>query len=420
VNSDPIPHQPHGKRSGGGQLFLRGFSLLAAVFACLSLTSCKLLVLRMPGEPLPKADLHLRHQTREFTTEFSTAVQQAADTIARSTTNRPIQELTIRWKIGAIAAIRQATLRTSPQLALLDAWVLCRQMTNFLQQGAGQNIFGPAQGVALTNAIALEARIAAIARSAAAVSDRRKMESFLKEYVPANPLKDLRFERLPLTAEWEAYAGDARPTPVGTGSEALADLAERVQILSEQLPAELRWRLSLEAGLWQDTFAETRTTLREIDSAMKSIAATVAATPATLSNAVVELRSLAPAFTGLEKQWNLTLSVVDTQRVALVKDIALERVAILKAVDEQRAALTETFDRQRAAMMKEVQQTATDVTERSMQQARGILKDVLFYGVLLVAVLLGLPFFFGVIVGRVTSRYGRSTAPEPSAPNRPS
>ena len=41
-----------------------------------------------------------------------------------------------------------------------------------------------------------------------------------------------------------------------------------------------------------------------------------------------------------------------------------------------------------------------------MGQVRGLIRDVLFYGILLVAVILGVPFCIGVWVGKVSARRG--------------
>ncbi len=403
---------------------------LAALIGVLAFTSgCRLLDLSMPGEPLSKQEQALRRQTREFVGEFAAAVQQATEDMAHATKDRGRQENAVRWRIGAIRSLRQATLRPSPQLALIDAWALCQQMAAFVRTDASRELFGEGQGIALTNALAMEARLNAMARRGLTPSERKEVDDFLPKYVAESPLQNLEFERSPIGPRWEAFSGP-RVTPSGTTAEALADLSDRLQIVTEQLPAELRWRASLELGQWQEMLGETRDTMRDIDSAMKSIAATAGTAPVALSNAVNELRGLAPALSGLEKQWSLTLNAVDGQRTALTKDIAVERAAILASVDQQRAAilasvdqqriaLVKAVDEQRAAMMKEAQQIAGDVTQKSLEQARGLIRDILFYAVLFLIVLLGLPFYFGYLVGRVAAgkRQTPVVAPASSLPS---
>lgn len=62
------------------------------------------------------------------------------------------------------------------------------------------------------------------------------------------------------------------------------------------------------------------------------------------------------------------------------------------------------MDQQRAAIMKETQEMTRDVIERSMNQVRALVRDVLFYAVILVALILGLPFVIGVFLGRAWGR----------------
>ncbi len=420
----PARLQP-GDSSGRRRRVISFVSTLGLAALLPWLGGCKLFDVGLSsGEPLSKADQALRHQTREFVGEFAAAIQHATEEVSHAADDRRIKEDAVRWRIGAIRSIRQATLRPSPTLAIVDSWALCRQMSAYLASDAGRELFGSGQGTALTNAQAMEARVAAMARRGLSRSELKEVDDFLAGYVKEFPLRNLDFEREPVAARWEAVGGP-RQTPSGTTAEALADLSDRFQIFTEQVPAELRWRLSLELGQWQEMLGETRDTMRDIDVAMKSIAATAGAAPVALSNAVHELRGLAPALTGLEKQWSLTLGAVDGQRAALAKDIAGERAAILQAVDQQRIAilqsvdqqriaLVKTVDEQRAAMMKEVQQVAGEVTERSMKQARGLVRDVLFYAVLFLIVLLGLPFYFGFLVGRVASRNRKSAGVEPA------
>ena len=69
-------------------------------------TGCKLVELKMPGEPLPKDEFALRGQTREFAKVLSATVQHVADSIASQTDDPAIRTHCVQWKIGAVSAIR--------------------------------------------------------------------------------------------------------------------------------------------------------------------------------------------------------------------------------------------------------------------------------------------------------------------------
>ena len=65
---------------------------------------------------------------------------------------------------------------------------------------------------------------------------------------------------------------------------------------------------------------------------------------------------------------------------------------------------------QRAAVMKDVERMAGDLADRSLEQARAMVKDVLRYALLLALVVLGLPFVFGFLAGRISARARRDAA----------
>ncbi len=374
--------------------------LLSLLALALLLSGCKLVEFKMPGEPLSKADRALRIQTREFAAGFAAAVQLSADQIARQNPDPQAQADVVRWKIGAIGAVRKSALRTSPTSALVDTWVFCRQMSDFFDHGAGAHLFGEAHSLALTNALAQEEQIAGIAGTILPAAEWRKMKPFIAGHALKFPLLELGFERESATAHWEQVAGQTNVPPAGTTADALADFADRLQFMGEQLPAEVRWRVSLETRRLDEALAETEQTLRNLDAGLKRIAETAATAPGSVSNAVLELRAaFLPVLERFEKQWAATLDTLTRERAALARDIATERAAVVQTVVQQRAAV-----------MKDVERMAGDLADRSLLQARAMVKDVLRYALLLALVVLGLPFVFGFLAGRISARVRRDAA----------
>jgi len=362
-------------------------------------TGCKLIEVKMPGEPMPKDDFALRGQTREFAKVLSATVQHVADSIASQTNDPAIRTHCLQWKIGAVSAIRGATLRGSPKLALVDAWALCRQMDDYLGQGAGAGLFGPFQTMAVTNSQALERRLAQTARTLLSGSEFSKMDQFLADYVARFPLRTLSFDREPVVPRWEDF--DEKPSrisPAGTGSEALSDVADRLQMLGEQVPEEVRWRLTLEGDALEKEWARTGVTLDRLDAALKQVGEAAASSPEAITNAVLDLRAaFLPSIERFQDQWDNTTRTLQTERQALTETLASERAAVLKDVAQQRAAL-----------MEETHGMLRDLVDRSFTHVRGTIRDVLFYVVLLVGIVLGLPFFFGFLLGRAWGGFKRS------------
>ena len=185
-----------------------------------------------------------------------------------------------------------------------------------------------------------------------------------------------------------------RVPPAGTGSEALSDVAERLQIVGQQIPDELRWRISLETERLETELARTGLTLNLAETNLQRIAEAAGSSPGMLTNAVLDLRlAFLPVLEQFQAQWGTTTRTLQTERQALTATFAAERAVVLKAVDDQRAAV-----------MRETQAMVHDVVDRSLTEVRRVVRDVLFYGLLLSVVILGVPFLLGFLVGRAAGR----------------
>ena len=336
------------------------------ILLCGLLTGCKLVELKMPGEPLSKRDLGLRIQTREFAAIAAATIEQVADRIERESKNPMVQADAMRWKIGAVGTLRKATLRTTPMLSLVDAWTFTRLMTDFLEHGAGHEAFGTWQAMAVTNSQSLERRIASMAEKLLPSSEARQMREFIEEQAKAHPLTGFSFERDPVVARWQDARGQIDSPPAGTSSEAFNDLADRMQIIAQHVPDEVRWRVGLETRDLDTALTRTGATLDRFDAALKSLSEAAAASPATVSNGVYELRTgFLPVLERFDKQWGVTLTALQQEREALTKTLASEREAVLKSVDQQRVALTQTVDQQRRMSKSSPRKWSIDRWDRS-------------------------------------------------------
>jgi len=91
-------------------------------------------------------------------------VQTAADEISAAETDPSIREAAVRWKINSIPAMQAAVFQLDPLAALADAWGLCAQMERFAT-GAGKDLFGDSQRIAVQDSLTLSEDVAALARS---------------------------------------------------------------------------------------------------------------------------------------------------------------------------------------------------------------------------------------------------------------
>lgn len=406
-----------------------GVLILAVFLPCL-LSGCSLLQLRLPGEPLSRKELNTRQRTREFASSFSATVPSAADQIIATAKDPEVQDAARDWKVGASSAMRKAAWRTSPILALVDTWALAKQMADYFETGPGTNAFGAQQAFALTNALALEKTIAATARSVLARDEFQQAQRFVTNYAQSFPLRSLAFDREPVATQWALFQGEELLRTVGTTSDVVSDMSDRLKAFSEQIPDELRWRMEKPLAQLDASLAEMRKTFTAFDASLERLTTAAEGSPVVVSNAVFELRNgFLPVLERFEKQWGATLVTFQQEREALTRNFSTERAAltqsldkelaaILVAVDKQVAVLVQTLEKERAAVlvtvekertavMQDVDRIVRETTERSWQQLRAMVRDVLFYLVLLVIIVLGLPFFFGFLVGRTLGRRGK-------------
>ena len=390
---------------------LRLTTIAAAVLLSLALSGCSLVRINVGGDPMPPRDLSLRVQTREFATAFSATVCTTADAIAARSKDPAIRSNTIRWKLSATAAVQQSSLRTDPMLALIDTWALCRQMKDFVTRPEGEKIFGPEQQVASQTAATLEETITAVASTLLAPSDFKRGASFVDDFSSKHPLKSLAFERDSMSLLWLQHQKDAPPTSVGSMSEAITDLSDRVSTFSQQIPVEVRWRIDLERLEFEPMAAEIQRLSAGAEAAFQSFpilaenAKMLAESAKLMTKAASELTtSLTPEIAKFDQQWKSTLATVKTEREAVTEVLRTERIAVTAALDKQRESLMRDFTRERGEITAAADQMAQNAIEKTGQQVRGIVRSALLYASLLALVILGLPFLSGYLVGRATKR----------------
>ena len=114
---------------------IRPFEAAAILAALTLLTGCSLLKFSVDtgGEPLSKEETRMRLLTRGFYYEASDEVTAAADSIAADSIaagsdDAELQRRTIRWKLRTTRAAVDAAMQQAPELALLDTWMLYRNM----------------------------------------------------------------------------------------------------------------------------------------------------------------------------------------------------------------------------------------------------------------------------------------------------
>jgi hypothetical protein len=252
----------------------------------------------------------------------------------------------------------------------------------------------------------LVADVERIARATVEPGLRTTMEQLVAGYAARYPIANLDFNREPILPLWlQAAADEGRVTTVGSSPEVVQDVADRLRILGEGVPEALSWRTELALTEREEDIEELRALLERLDTGLKSIARLAETSPELAATAARELqRELAPSIERLDARWGESLTTLVSQREAVVEDLERMQAALTATLASEREALTAAVDRQRASVMAEAGGIAADVTDRALTHLRTMVREALLLLIVLAAVVLGLPFAAGYLVGRARAR----------------
>lgn len=359
----------------------------------LCITGCSLVSVKSPERPLSTRDLNTRILTREYSTHFIAAVVQSADQIGASEDDPAVVGNTLRWKIGAVAESQRAATQMAPAMSLLDTWALAVQMRAFLSEGhAGGALFGRHQEAALTVAVELADDAEALAKRLIPAHEFGRYQKFVDSYSDEHPLQSLEFARASVVELWSRQSGtDIKLVDsLGTIPEAMSDVADRLKMYSDSVPSRAMWKTQLtlrESGYSQ---TDVRSALNQLDSRLARLSTAADTAPGLVHDAIRDVRL----------SIRDVLDRVDASSRALINALDVERAALSATVRTEREAITGTVDTQRQAIALDAGKIADQVVRTTGEEVRRLAREVLLLLIVLFAVVLGLPFAAGYMVGR--------------------
>ncbi|MBV8145635.1 MAG: hypothetical protein JO184_11560 [Gammaproteobacteria bacterium] len=390
------PELPHDVRNGPAGRAALLCAAAAMLLVQVTLAGCSLISIKSPERPLSTRDMNARVLTRELTTHFLEASARSTDNILASESDPLVIEHTLRWELGVIEVSRDAETQLAPLMSLLDTWALALQLQRFMSEGApGGKLFGTHQAALreLTGNYADDAQ--SLARSLLTPKEFSEYQTFVSGYVRDHPFQDLRFARPSVPTEWSRQKGaeSSLLDEVGTIPQALADTSQRLQIYGDTVPQQAVRRTQLAMRESGYAPSEVRAALARLDERLERLTAVAEGSPEMVRGAEAELRAgLRELMVRMDSSMRAGAEAVHAEREALFAEIQQERAALFAAVDVQRQALTADAAR-----------IGDQLVRSSGEQVRHFTRQALVLVILLIAVLFGLPFVAGYLVGRARS-----------------
>ena len=377
------------RRSSGA---FRGIRVSLCALGCLALGACSLVSFKSPERPLSERDLNARILTRELAAQFVSGVAHTAQDIAASETDPKVLDDTLRWELAAIVQSRRAATRMTPMMSLLDSWALAAQMQAFMDGGAGAALFGAHQRAVREVSTAYAEDTEAVAKRLLDAHEFGAYQQFVAEYARAHPLQDLTFTRASVLEAWtrENGADASLLASLGTIPQAMADVADRIEIYSDTEPREvmLRTQLALRGAGYSGS--DVQASLKQLDERLAHLTAVAETSPQLLHEAEQQVReSLGEVLDRFDASSRNASATLRTERAALFAEIEIERKALVAAADTERQALTADAGR-----------IANQLVKSSGDEVARVTREGLLLLTLLAAVVLGLPFAAGYLAGR--------------------
>lgn len=373
------------KMTGSRALFIAVAAMLTVL-----LNACSLLTIRTPDKPLTAVEQRARMLSRDYAVHFAGRMVEAIDDAVPENAPSDVRSNALRLKIGIVTESGRAATGLSPTGDLLDIWAFAVQLQGYLTNGPGSVLLGSAQPPVQQEILQLAGEAEEISGKITG-EDFTKYRTFISRYAFRHPLAGPDCARPSLLSTWVAEeGGDAPLRAEGTAAQAVADLSDRMRIYSEELPEVGLWHAELamdRAGMDAENY---RTVLRTLDARLARISALADTSPALVREAIADLRgSLTASSDRLDTAWMQMLRTLHTEREALAADIAAER-----------GSLVEVADRERASLSEDAARIIDRAVDTSWVELRRLVREALLLLILLTALLLGLPFAAGYLVGR--------------------
>ncbi|WP_296705333.1 hypothetical protein [Algoriphagus sp.] len=298
------------------------------------------------GGTIEISPIGLRLTMDDFFQRFTRTITESSDSIMRLSQDNSIDKEALIWKINSIPVAQSSIFSRDPFLAYIDIAVFTYQMKLYFEKGAGKELFGEFQFIAIGTLDLLWNDLLTIGRELVPDGDISDGTKLVMDFAEENPISSSYFVRkstIPLLTEIQdlekvTFKGLAKDM-----SESLDDLTSHINSYMEILPKQVRW--------------QTEYLLSNV-----------------LTNPDLNQRfdSLSSLFDRMVILAESTPEIIDNQRTAAFVDIKGERIAVLEAIRQERSIILDEIRKERSIVLAELNEQITYQREASFLELNAL------------------------------------------------
>jgi hypothetical protein len=332
-------------------------------------------------------------QVDELTGMWIGALEWRADQIRAATSDPAIRFNALLWKINGTSAVLQATSHGDPLIAVVDAWTLLFQATEYFDTGPGAAALGEHVELARELNELAEAEFDQLVASIATPEGVANGRALAQAFAADNPVLNDYFLRASVAGTIVAtLSEDQRDAFANLGSitQTVETLGARLSIYLDYLPRLARWQAELlledpaNAAMLTDVFDN----LHEVNATAARVADTL---DRTVDDKLDEV--LATALGQLATELDDVEALVNAQRQLILSELPNEYERIFAKVTEQRLAALSQVE----AKIDEALDRVDAVADRSLGSAEGLTRGTVDYAFERATPLL-IAAFFGLLI----------------------
>lgn len=360
---------------------------MASVF----LSGCSLLKVSVStGEPLPETDMQLRMATRGFYRNFQNKMVEVADSVARLSGNTTLKMRTLQWKIQITRMGISAAMQSIPEVSALETWMLYNNLSETCEKQPDSLLFFQYTPVFQEVISHTEKAYEQLLSDILPESRFDLMRDFVQEHTQVIAWND-KSTTSSYWMDWINYLkakGMEYNYPVGSVSEAVAEVGGKMEGYAGQLSNNLSWRINLlDYQMREDSiYTSLNAQIDSLNRDFERITLVMEHFPEISDHMMAELNGHVQTILG---SFNNLIN------------------SSFANFDYQRAELQTYISQEREQLMADFHVTAEDIVQAVLDSLPRLVGKIICWIILFLLVLLGVPLTIGFLLGKA---YGQKRA----------